>query len=147
MTPPNEEVPPLLNNADEAAELVSEFPPPPYYYTQAAAATATLTPPPIPHDALQHASIRALEEMTKKKEEADRNRMAAESGGKTEFLGGDAPDFKETSGEGDHHNMMGDEEVAVFGEYVEVCGTVCCGTVCCGTVCDTVCDTTVCGIC
>lgn len=123
MATPVEETSAVLNN-DEAAELVTEFPPPPYYYTQ----TSELTPPPIPHEALKRASMKAVEEMKRNMEEAERNRLAAEGGGdgigsgggdgtgianNMGFLGGDAPSFEKTAG-------SNDDEVAVFGEYVEV---------------------------
>lgn len=112
------------NESTEDGELVSEFPPPPYYYTLA----LSLTPPLIPHEALERASMKAVEEMNKKKEEAERNRLAAEGVGdgadngagggianNGEFLGGDAPDFEQGIEDNDK-----DDEVAVFGEYVEV---------------------------
>lgn len=112
-----------INGATEDGELVTEFPPPPFYYTQ----VSSLTPPPIPHEAIQRASLKALEQLKKKKEEAEKTRLASvglvgvdgvgmEGGGNNEeFLGGDAPDFEKSVGENEK-----DEEVAVFGEYVEV---------------------------
>ena len=136
MTTPEETTSTIHQNNNintEEGELVSEFPPPPYYYTQITSTTNPLRPPPIPYEAIQRASIKAVEEMKKKKEEAERMRISVENDGgengigfgggmigstSGEFLGGDAPDF-EKSGVGNEDNDKVDE-VAVFGEYVEV---------------------------
>mmetsp|Transcript_16270 Transcript_16270/g.19866 ORF Transcript_16270/g.19866 Transcript_16270/m.19866 type:complete len:122 (-) Transcript_16270:596-961(-) len=99
-------------------ELVSEFPPPPHYYKLA----SSLSPPTIPYKALESASLKAVEEMRRKKLEAEKRRVAAEQcddengiGKNTEVLGGDAPTFDKIDNESE--NL---DEVAVFGEYVEV---------------------------
>ena len=107
------------NDAVEDGELVTEFPPPPYYYPLA----PFLTPPVVPHEALQRASMKALDEMKKKQEEAERNRLAVggdaegEEIGMVVGIGGDVPDFEKAAGGDDDEK---NEVVAVFGEYVEV---------------------------
>lgn len=103
----------VAETAGEAALLVSEFPPPPFYYRQA----AHLTPPEIPTEALERASIKAAAAAAKAKAESERLRLQLEDeDDKTNAILGGVTQQDDEDDEGD--------VVAVFGEIVEVCEVV-----------------------
>jgi len=91
----------------EATMLVSEFPPPPFYYTEA----SSLTPPKIPQEALERGTRKAAAAAAAARAEAERQRLADQSG---DLLGGVLA--------GNTGNEITEEEgdvVGVFGEIVE----------------------------
>ena len=149
-TPQNAGNPSQNNQDDDEDVLVTEFPPPPYYFRLASLtyndkkdgnidnSSLSLKPPKIPIKALERASKKAAEQREKTEQETERRRLAAEAsevdldqekdgGGGTDHalnaavLGGAIPDLNAVAVE----EEQDDDNVVVFGEYVEVSILLC----------------------